>query len=229
MVRFRSNNTLPGSCWCSGPRIGKIWTTVLYRWTDGEFWTCWSVAAVHTLTWQSWYSNIFLSRYNLESGRGRKARQKAVKRWRRWSTACRLYFWLQKCLQLNRTHWVNVKLRVLNILDLHDYEPDIHVLECGCIKVADLNSCLHIAVIALDDLVIVVLPRGWTQRGPLRGSSRETCITALLSHPYTPASYTYPGEDVPSFTVWDVSGYERKYDFFSNMKRAAWMVMMSRL
>lgn len=68
-------------------------------------------------------------------------------------------------LQLSSMHWVGIKKRMLDILDLVDFDRDVYELVCRCFKAMDVNGRSQVVVIAFVDFEFVVLLQGWRQGG----------------------------------------------------------------
>lgn len=67
--------------------------------------------------------------------------------------------------QLSSLGWLNISKRMLHIMDVVDFYPEVYALVNVCDKAADVNRPTLIVVISLDDLVFLVLLLGWTREG----------------------------------------------------------------
>lgn len=70
-------------------------------------------------------------------------------------------------LKLSSIHWVKWTRRVLYILDLANFDPDVDAVETSCVKATDFCSSANIIVIAIVEFALVILLPGWKRRRQL--------------------------------------------------------------
>lgn len=92
----------------------------------------------------------------------------------------------KRSLQLSSLRWVKVTNRVMQTFDLVYSDPGDHALVSRFIKAEDVNGGILIVFIALENIYLVILLRGWTKGGLLMGFSSVTCVISLLCCSYTP-------------------------------------------